>query len=82
MPTIARSAGVLIPMASIAAVAGMVRTSECPASQGMNGRKDGLVFRNVLATYTHLHVLGTPQWAEGFLGRVRQHRAERGLGKQ
>ena len=61
-------------------LAGM--TFEMRRGQGMNGRKDGLVFRNVLATYSHLHALGTPQWAEGFVSRVRQHRAERGLGKQ
>ena len=61
-------------------LAGM--TFEMRRGQGMNGRKDGLVFRNVLATYSHLHALGTPQWAEGFVSRVRQHRAERGPGKQ
>lgn len=38
---------------------------------GIDGRSDGLVYNNVLATYTHLHALGTPQWAEGLVRRAR-----------
>ncbi len=34
----------------------------------MDGR-DGLCYRNVLALYTHVHALGTPEWAEGFMNR-------------
>ena len=30
---------------------------------GINGTGDGLVYKNVLAAYTHLHALGTPEWA-------------------
>ena len=29
----------------------------------LNG-KDGICFKNVLATYTHVHALGTPRWAK------------------
>lgn len=36
----------------------------------MNGR-DGLVKKNVFALYTHVHADGTPEWAEGFIGRCR-----------
>ncbi len=36
----------------------------------MNGR-DGLVKKNVFALYTHVHAEGTPEWAEGFIGRCR-----------
>ncbi|MGW8161402.1 MAG: cobyrinate a,c-diamide synthase [Desulfobulbales bacterium] len=32
----------------------------------MDGR-DGLVYKNVLALYTHIHALATPQWAPGFV---------------
>ncbi|MBI4788844.1 MAG: cobyrinate a,c-diamide synthase [Chloroflexi bacterium] len=32
---------------------------------GINGG-DGIVYRNVLAAYTHLHALGAPQWATAF----------------
>ena len=30
---------------------------------GFDGRRDGLCSRNVLATYTHVHALGTESWA-------------------
>ena len=32
----------------------------------INGR-DGACYNNVLATYTHLHALGTPAWAKGLV---------------
>jgi cobyrinic acid a,c-diamide synthase len=31
--------------------------------QGFDGQRDGLCYRNVLASYTHLHALGTENWA-------------------
>jgi cobyrinic acid a,c-diamide synthase len=30
---------------------------------GIDRDKDGILYKNVLATYTHIHALGTPQWA-------------------
>jgi len=30
---------------------------------GFDGQRDGLCYRNVLASYTHLHALGTESWA-------------------
>jgi cobyrinic acid a,c-diamide synthase len=36
----------------------------------MHGR-DGLVYKNVLALYTHVHADGTPEWAAGFIARCR-----------
>ncbi|HFQ81235.1 MAG TPA: hydrogenobyrinic acid a,c-diamide synthase (glutamine-hydrolyzing) [Desulfobacterales bacterium] len=36
--------------------------------------RDGLVYKNCLALYTHVHALGTPEWAEGFVGLVREKR--------
>ncbi len=45
---------------------------------GFVGGRDGLTTKNVLALYTHVHALGTPEWAEGFLARCREVR-ERGL---
>jgi cobyrinic acid a,c-diamide synthase len=38
--------------------------------------RDGVRFKNVLATYTHTHALGTTQWARGL---VRQAAAYRNL---
>ncbi len=31
--------------------------------KGIREKKDGLCYKNVLATYTHIHALGTPEWA-------------------
>jgi len=37
----------------------------------MDGR-DGLTMNNVLALYTHIHALGTPAWATGFMKCCRK----------
>lgn len=39
--------------------------------QGIADGRDGLCYRNVLATYTHLHALGAPEWADGMLRAAR-----------
>lgn len=31
---------------------------------GLDGKHDGLIYKNVLACYTHLHSIATPGWAE------------------
>ena len=45
--------------------------------KGIAGKRDGLTRKNVLATYTHIHALGTPLWAEGMVGAARAHRRDR-----
>ena len=42
----------------------------------MHGR-DGLCRHNVLATYTHIHALGTPQWAPSLVARAQLFRDAR-----
>ncbi|MHB8840287.1 MAG: cobyrinate a,c-diamide synthase [Candidatus Aquicultor sp.] len=39
--------------------------------KGLDGRNDGIVYRNTLASYAHLHSLGAPQWAEEFVAFVK-----------
>ncbi len=34
---------------------------------GITREKDGICYKNVLATYTHIHALGTPQWAQALV---------------
>ncbi len=34
---------------------------------GFIDNKDGISYKNVLATYTHLHALGSPSWAEAMV---------------
>jgi cobyrinic acid a,c-diamide synthase len=46
---------------------------------GMGNSRDGLVYRNVLASYTHLHVGGAPGWAEALVRRACHHRASQPL---
>ncbi|MBI5558205.1 MAG: cobyrinate a,c-diamide synthase [Deltaproteobacteria bacterium] len=36
---------------------------------GFAGGRDGLIYKNVLALYTHVHAVGTPQWAEALTGK-------------
>jgi cobyrinic acid a,c-diamide synthase len=43
----------------------------------MNGR-DGLIYNNVLALYTHVHADGTPEWADNFVRRCRTAKAVKG----
>jgi cobyrinic acid a,c-diamide synthase len=46
--------------------------------QGIADGRDGLCYKNVLATYTHLHALGAPEWAEGMLRAARAFKRGRG----
>ena len=34
---------------------------------GITKDKDGICYKNVLATYTHIHALGTPHWARALV---------------
>ncbi|WP_419659746.1 CobB1: cobyrinic acid a,c-diamide synthase [Desulfosarcina variabilis str. Montpellier] len=39
--------------------------------------KDGVCVNNVLATYTHIHALGTPQWARAMVDQAKKYKAAR-----
>jgi cobyrinic acid a,c-diamide synthase len=39
---------------------------------GINGKEDGILYKNLFASYIHLHALGTPEWAEGFVALVHK----------
>ena len=49
---------------------------------GMAGQREGLLFQNVLATYTHLHALGCPQWARALVRRAREYHGDTGPGRK
>jgi len=34
---------------------------------GIAKDRDGIIYKNVLATYTHVHAVGTPQWAKALV---------------
>ncbi len=44
---------------------------------GIDGKNDGIVYKNVLASYTHLHSLGTPEWAPAMVKRAEEHHARK-----
>ena len=41
---------------------------------GIGENRDALCRNNILAAFTHLHALGTPQWAGLLVEKARQHR--------
>jgi cobyrinic acid a,c-diamide synthase len=40
---------------------------EIKRGHGVDGKRDGIVYKNLFASYTHLHALGTPEWADRFV---------------
>jgi cobyrinic acid a,c-diamide synthase len=44
---------------------------------GVDGKRDGILYKNVFAAYTHLHALGTPSWAEAFVSLAARERKSR-----
>ena len=45
--------------------------------EGILHQRDGICYKNVLATYTHLHALGSPEWADGMIGQAIEYRRSR-----
>jgi cobyrinic acid a,c-diamide synthase len=43
---------------------------------GILDRKDGVCYKNTLATYSHVHAIGTPEWAEGLIRRALAYQRE------
>jgi cobyrinic acid a,c-diamide synthase len=48
---------------------------EIKRGHGVDGKRDGIVYKNLFASYIHLHALGTPEWAQGFVRRASKGRA-------
>jgi len=44
--------------------------------RGIRNSRDGICYKNVFATYTHIHSLGTPQWAETLVDLARRKRKQ------
>lgn len=40
---------------------------ETKRGKGFKDKRDGICYKNVLATYTHIHALGTPSWANAMV---------------
>jgi cobyrinic acid a,c-diamide synthase len=41
---------------------------------GIDGKRDGLCRKNVLATYSHFHALGTAEWGQALVEKARKYR--------
>ncbi|WP_038057960.1 cobyrinate a,c-diamide synthase [Thermodesulfobacterium hydrogeniphilum] len=39
---------------------------------GIDGKKDGILFKNLLASYTHIHIFSVKYWAEKFLEKAQE----------
>lgn len=46
---------------------------------GLDGKGDGISYKNVLASYTHLHALGTSEWAQALWEQARVYQTAKGL---
>jgi cobyrinic acid a,c-diamide synthase len=44
---------------------------------GFEGNCDGLVYKNVLALYTHVHAVATPEWTEGMIKQAREYKKKK-----
>lgn len=44
---------------------------------GIHNQRDGACYKNVLATYTHLHALGAPAWAKALVRNAATYRQTR-----
>jgi cobyrinic acid a,c-diamide synthase len=47
---------------------------------GIHAGRDGLRYKNVLATYTHIHALGTPDWASSLVRNAAAYRSRKTSG--
>jgi cobyrinic acid a,c-diamide synthase len=45
---------------------------ELTRGQGIDGKMDGIVYRNIFASYTHIHASGAPGWAKSFVSVASQ----------
>jgi cobyrinic acid a,c-diamide synthase len=41
---------------------------------GVDGERDGICMKNVLATFTHIHAAGNPRWAKGLFEAASEYR--------
>ena len=42
--------------------------------KGIRDKKDGMCYKNVFATYTHLHASGAPEWADGMVRAAKEYK--------
>ena len=55
----------------------LITAYQLSRGNGIGESRDGITYRNVLASYTHLHCGGAPDWAAGLVRRAREYRETR-----
>ncbi len=45
--------------------------------KGIKDKRDGICFNNVLGTYTHVHALGSPEWASGLINCALKYKKDK-----
>ncbi len=58
---------------------GLTYAFDVVRGHGIDGQRDGIVYKNVLACYTHFRSLQGYNWAERFVAFVRKSKAEPGI---
>ena len=41
---------------------------------GCFNKRDGLTYKNICASYFHIHALSTPKWTEGMINSARKYK--------
>jgi len=60
---------------SVSANDSLITTYQLQRGNGIGERRDGIIYRNVLAAYTHLHSGGAPNWAVGLVHKAQEYQA-------
>jgi cobyrinic acid a,c-diamide synthase len=66
-------------------VASFEETADCrlvfsmKRGTGFLNHRDGVCYKNVLATYTHIHASGTPEWARAMVRNAAVYRRQKAL---
>ncbi len=45
--------------------------------QGIKDKMDGVFYKNVFATYTHIHALGATEWVNGLINKAKEFKKAR-----
>ncbi|MDR3565084.1 MAG: hydrogenobyrinic acid a,c-diamide synthase (glutamine-hydrolyzing) [Negativicutes bacterium] len=53
---------------------GMRYSYQVVRGQGIDGQQDGLLYKNVFATYNHIHATANPEWAPRFVALAHSFR--------
>lgn len=65
------------PIDSVEEMNGFSYAFKMKRGNGIYGKMDGICYKNVLATYTHLHAFGAKEWIEGILRRATEFKEKR-----